>query len=475
MKLIGTDGTRYYSWILVPGKYTIGRKAGNDFCVPDATISRSHAEIEVPPAGENIYVKDLGSHNGTFFNNARIESRVQLKPGDRIMFGDAEFKLAHDNESTTVSTKVPVTAKLTEKDFEKLVFLSIDEALKPLPEKVTDLPELFPTLSEMARLLVLNESKEVMLERSLEMVAKVIPAERLAILFTSENQEDIYIAASLLTEGKDPGSFTLSRTIIKNILTDKQSILISDTAEDSRFSDQQSIILSELKSAMAVPLFDEGKVLGILYIDTSNPIHHYSDDYLRLLATFGNIIASRLLNYQLLSERQEKQVIEAELKRASSIQANMLVESIPSLPGYETFAFQEQSRQVGGDLYDVAMLPDGRLLFMVGDVSGKGMGAALLMSNILASFRILYNTPDFKLNDVVDMVSGQMLKYTPPEMFATLFIGLVDPMRHLVSFINAGHNPPLIVRTDGKLEHLEPSGIMIGAFDVGGWTEDKMS
>ena len=75
-----------------------------------------------------------------------------------------------------------------------------------------------------------------------------------------------------------------------------------------------------MNSAMAVPLFDEGKVLGILYIDTTNPLHVYNDDYLRVMATFGNIIASKLLNYTLLSERQEKEIIKRELDRASKIQ-----------------------------------------------------------------------------------------------------------------------------------------------------------
>jgi sigma-B regulation protein RsbU (phosphoserine phosphatase) len=96
-----------------------------------------------------------------------------------------------------------------------------------------------------------------------------------------------------------------------------------------------------------------------------------------------------LLNNTLLEEREEKKVIAAELRRASQIQKNLLPITPPSLTGLEVTSFQKQSRLVGGDLYDVALLPDGRLLFVVADVSGKGMGAALLMANILASFRIL--------------------------------------------------------------------------------------
>jgi sigma-B regulation protein RsbU (phosphoserine phosphatase) len=181
------------------------------------------------------------------------------------------------------------------------------------------------------------------------------------------------------------------------------------------------------------------------------------------------LIASRLMNYALLAERQEKHVLDAELKRASAIQKKLLVDAPPELPGWDICAFQEQCRSVGGDLYDFRQLADGRLLFMVADVSGKGMGAALLMANILASFRILYESQRFDLALAVQQVSQQLFENSDPEDFATLFVGLIDPNDSSVHFVNAGHNPPLLVRADGSHEHLEPSGIMIGAFGAFEW------
>ena len=142
----------------------------------------------------------------------------------------------------------------------------------------------------------------------------------------------------------------------------------------------------------------------------------------------------------------------------------------PLFAGFEICAFQEPSRSVGGDLYDMKLLDDGRLLLMVADVSGKGMGAALLMSNILASFRILYQTPQFDLLQAVCQVSNQMLKFSDPGDFATLFIALAEPGGTL-RYVNAGHNSPLLVRVDGSMEKLEPSGPMIGAFDFAPWCE----
>ncbi len=471
LRLIGTDGTNYYTWDLTPGVYTLGRSPECQFVVPDKTVSRKHAQIDVAESGDRALITDLQSHNGTVINGARIASPVAVKSGDNVMFGQVEFRLS-SNGNTVVPASRPTATRLSTVEPEKSVFLSINEALKPLPSKVTDMADFLPTLSEMARMLVLPEPKEEMLHRSLRLVSKVIPAERLAVLFTSDDGAEVYTAATLLPNNKDLGTFTLSRTIVKEILTNKNAILIGNPADDPRFASQQSIIMSEMRSAMAVPLFDEGKVLGILYADTSNPLHKYSNDYLRLLATFGNIIASRLTNYTLLHDRQEKQLIERELQRASLIQRNLLAKESPEIDGYTIQAFQQQCLAVGGDLYDIASLHDGRVLFLLGDVSGKGMGAALLMANILASFRIMHHERDFSLARAVKQMSTLLFRYSMPSDFATLFVGIIDPSTETLTFVNAGHNPPLLVRADGSIERLNPSGTMIGAFDFTDWTED---
>ena len=443
--------------------------------IPNKTVSRKHAEIEIDESGEAGYLSDLGSHNGTTLNNMRVYERTRIKVGDQIAFGSTEFRLSANGDAPpSISTHTRVAlADLSDIEPEKSVFLDMNEALKPLPTKVTEQRELFPVLSEMAKMLVLAEDKEAMLERALALTNRIIPADRLAVLFTNEETEEIYTAATLLPGGKEMGSFTLSRTIVTQILTEKSAILVGDATEDPRFAGQESIVMSAMKSAMAVPLFDEGRVLGVLYVDTTNPLHRYNDEYLRLLAMFGNIIASRLLNYELLGEREERKILDAELNRAAGIQTKLLDVKRPSIPGFSFAAYLESSRSVGGDLYDFTLLADGRLLFLVADVSGKGMGAALLMSNILASFRVLYDQEPFDLLGVVGKVSSQLFGHSDPGDFATLFIGVIDPASSELTYVNAGHNPPLLVRKDGSVELLEASGTMIGAFDMNTWSEAK--
>jgi serine phosphatase RsbU (regulator of sigma subunit) len=308
-----------------------------------------------------------------------------------------------------------------------------------------------------------------MLEKSLKLVSRVVPSDRLLVIFVEG--EEARVGASLFSAARPDSELSLSRTIVHEIMANKKSVLISDAGSDARFQKQESIVLSAMTSAIAVPLFDEDRVLGILYADTTNPRVCYNQDQLRALATFGNIIASRLANYQLLLERQAKREMESELENAAAIQKSLLSPVQPELSGYGVCAFQEQSKSVGGDLYDVSRLKDGRIFFVVGDVSGKGMGAALLMSNILACFRVMYGEPDFQLSRAVERVSAQLYSYSAPGQFATLICGLLACETGQLTYVNAGHNPPMVMKSDGRLQRLESTGLMIGAFDSVAWEE----
>ncbi len=475
LKLIGTDGKKEYNWDLKPGKYIIGRTSEADFFIENNTVSRKHAQLELT-ADKKCFLTDLGSHNGTYVNDVSLTSCIEIKIGSRILFGETDFRLADDSETSSFASR-PITTQLIDREPEKSVLLDIKEALKPLPSKVTERPEVLTTLFDMAKRLTLDEPKQLMMERSLGLIANVVPAERYIILTSNDSDNDskeLYITASHIPGGKDGGSLTLSRTIINDILTNKQAIVIEDSANNSKFANQESIVISKMKSAMAVPLFEEGEVLGILYVDTTSPLHHYNDEYLKLLAIFGNIIASRLINYVLMEERAEKQLMEAEINRATEIQKRLLDISYPEVNGYEVHAFQKQCRAVGGDMYDMCLLEDGSFLFLVADVSGKGMGAALLMSNILASLRILYQQKEISLTHLVEQVSAQLFMSSKPEDFATLFLGIINPNDNKLRYINAGHNPAFLVRKSGENNLLTASGVMIGAFGLMNWEESQL-
>lgn len=463
-KLSCTVQNQKQEWDIEPGTYIVGRKSDCDICIPLSTISRKHFELEVTPNGR-LFVSDLGSQNGTIINMDRITEKKEISQSDRIIIGETVIKISGDQQGGKQAS-----TSFIDRDSEKSVMIPFKDIMKPLPSKVTERPEVLKTFFEMAKIVVMSDPMEVMLEKALDLISNIIPTDRLAVLKVDDvnNADDFYIAVSKSKSG-DMGQLNISKTIVKKIISDKTAFFVSDLMSDPNLAQQQSVIISKIKSAMAVPLLDEGDVLGVLYADSSDPLHTYNEQYLNLFAAVGNILASRMINYELLEVRAEQQLFEAEVRRASSIQKKLLMIPKPTIDSYSITAWQDQCRAVGGDLFDMRTLPNGNLIFLVADVSGKGMGAALLMSNILASFRILYNAENIELSQIVKQVSEQLFAYSAPEDFATLFIGLLDPKENILQYINAGHNPPILSRADETFEYLKPSGIMIGAMPMMEW------
>ncbi|MEE9554055.1 MAG: SpoIIE family protein phosphatase [candidate division Zixibacteria bacterium] len=471
IRIFNLADRKHHDWHLEKGTYIIGRDLECDLVIEDDTVSRKHAKIEIVNE-KKIKLTDLGSHNGTTVNGKRIESPVSLKQGDIFALGRIELEFTTADISKTKGSSLEITN--IDEDLTRATLISMDEALKPLPSKILEDPNVFKAISEVGKMLILPGDDEQMLEKGIELLQKVIPAGRIAVFLTDESGEDVCLSACCIAGEKHSKSFCISRTIIKEILSQKKAILISDPQAEEKYAEQQSIIKSSIKSAMAVPLYDEGRVFGILYADTTNPAHHYTEDYLRITATFANILAAKMTNNNLLSERRAREILESELAIASQIQKQLLPKELPTIDGYRLNAFQIQCKHVGGDLYDAIELDDGRILLILADVSGKGVGAALQASNILASFRTLYNVGEISLLDAVCKVSKQLQTFSRPGDFATLFIGLLNPESNSMRFINAGHNPPLLIRSDGKTEYLEASGIPIGMMDYDEWKEDSI-
>ncbi len=462
---------RRHDWRLNKGTYVIGRSPECDLIIVDDTVSRQHARIEIVDE-QTIKLTDLGSHNGTTINGNRISGPVELVQDDIFTLGKVELKLMIGEISKFKDNLLSVSD--IDEDLTRATLLPMKEALRPLPAKILENPNVFKAFSEIGTMLIVPGGDEEMLDKGLRLLQEVIPVERVAVFLTGQREDEICLTACCIAGKKYSDSFCISRTILKELLSQRKAILISDPRAEAKYAEQQSIIRSRIKSAMAVPLFDEGKVFGILYADTTNPTHHYTEDYLRITATFGNMLAAKMINNNLLNERRAREILESELAVASQIQNELLPKEIPAIEDYSMEAFQIQCKQVGGDLYDVARLDDGRILLLLADVSGKGMGAALLASNILASFRAFYNTNDFGLVGATCGVSKQLLTFTRPGDFATLFIGLLNPDTNSLQFINAGHNPPLVIRSDGRTEYLEASGLPLGVMAFDAWEEKSV-
>ena len=225
--------------------------------------------------------------------------------------------------------------------------------------------------------------------------------------------------------------------------------------------------LRELKAAgmkLAVPLVSQGELIGVLNIGPRLSEQDYSSDDRKLLDNLAAQAAPALRVGQLVREQEAeaatRQRFEQELEVARLIQQNFLPKELPDLPGWQIAAYYRPAREVGGDFYDVIPLPDGRVGFVVGDVTDKGVPAALVMSatrSVLRASAQRLIEPGLVLERVNELLCPDM----PAKMFVTCLYGVLDPATGHLRFANAGHDLPY-VKTAGGVEELRARGMPLG-------------
>jgi serine phosphatase RsbU (regulator of sigma subunit)/anti-sigma regulatory factor (Ser/Thr protein kinase) len=225
--------------------------------------------------------------------------------------------------------------------------------------------------------------------------------------------------------------------------------------------------LRELKAAgvkLAVPLVSQGELIGVLNLGPRLSEQEYSSDDRRLLDNLAAQAAPALRIGQLVREQEAeaatRQRFEQELEVARLIQQNFLPKELPELPGWQVAAYYLPAREVGGDFYDVIPLPDGRVAFVVGDVTDKGVPAALVMS---ATRSVLRASAQRLMEPgvVLERVNEHLCPDMPDKMFVTCLYGVLDPASGLLRFANAGHDLPYVKTATGVVE-LRARGMPLG-------------
>jgi sigma-B regulation protein RsbU (phosphoserine phosphatase) len=188
--------------------------------------------------------------------------------------------------------------------------------------------------------------------------------------------------------------------------------------------------------------------------------------------TFALATSLVLLNLLVLLEVADRLSLKGELEVAREIQLAMLPRGTYTASDIEVFGVTRPANTVGGDFYDVLPLPDGRLIVTVGDVAGKGSPAALLMALLLAVLRTLVDE-GLEAGPLVDRLNVQICRHCPGSRFITLFYGVYDPVSGALTYVNAGQNPPLIRRQDGRYERLMATGVALGMFEASEFVSEQ--
>ena len=443
------------------GEIHIGREPDNDIILNHKTVSRYHAIIQVD--GNQICIRDLGSSNGTFVNGHEINQLTAINTGDKIKFSEPEFILNYSDSPTFNDSATQLVYFEPDKiNAEEIIRLEEVQDHLSGPTTIVD-KRLFWAVAEAGKLLIGSHSVDEIFEAVLDIVEEVIPARRILLIMGNSSNKAPEIRATRSSKQSARKKLMLSKTIIDTVYRDRKALLLSDALSDPLFQEQHSIIMQNIHSAMVAPLFDNEDVIGLLYADSDDIRLRYDRNQLQAFTLLANLIAIKITNAKLLEAQRIKERMEQEMKIAMQVQQSLLYE-IPTVPGYEILAWQISCLNVCGDLYDVASLSDGRIAIVLGDVTGKGMPAALLMSNVLASLRILYQEcPPLKV--LVERLHKQLYRSSDAMYFATLFVGFLDLESGILEYINAGHNAPLVVHDDGKTLKLDSTGLPIGLLD----------
>jgi serine phosphatase RsbU (regulator of sigma subunit) len=244
-------------------------------------------------------------------------------------------------------------------------------------------------------------------------------------------------------------------------------LLSAASAVDITGLQLQSPALKALQAAgvvLVVPLISSGSLVGLLSLGPRRSERGYSTDDLRLLNSLAGYAAPAMRVGQLVRQQQaearQRERIEQELKIAQIIQQQFLPKQLPDLPSWHVAAFYRPARTVGGDFYDFIPLPDGRVMFVVGDVTDKGIPAALVMASTHALLRDAAPrliSPGKVLGHVNEMLCVDI----PAHMFVTCLALVLDPVSGQVVFANAGHDVPY-VRTQGGVAELRARGMPLG-------------
>lgn len=467
--LCGTVGDRFAVWELNAPVTGIGRASKNPIQIVDATVSKDHAEIRRD--GDTWMIHDLDSRNGTRVNGVEVKGTAPIEAGDRIEIGHVPLRLSaeHPSPPTRLSDSAALRSSIK---------IKATQFLGPTPVPGSGVKgavggQLVHLLADAGRLLVLPRPLKETCDEILQIVEKAVPAARLILLLKQANGgEPVQIAARYMG-GRAGEPLVLSRAIMKTVLEENTSVITTDATEDPRFREQMSIVAQAVHSAMAVPLFDNEKVLGLLYADLNSPIMTYNQEHLEILTLVANMAAVKITNGRLLEQEQEQARVRQELATAVGIQRSLLPADAPQVTGYAFNAFLETCHEVGGDLYDFASTSDGKVYFMLGDVSGKGMGAALLMSSVIASARVLYDAcPD--PGELVTRLSAMLHRSTESKHFVTAFIGRLDPASGEIQYVNAGHPAPFVVSAAGT-KGLEANGVPLGVLPMFPYSVEKVT
>jgi serine phosphatase RsbU (regulator of sigma subunit) len=427
----------------------IGRAPDAAVHLPSHVVSRRHAGVWFE-AGE-FFIEDLGSINGTLVNGQRIAGPTRLTNGDQVALSDyvLGFQEEADDPGRTAAILEQVDARI-----------SNAALFAENPEKKLQ------TILLLAQNLGQTLDLEPLLDRLLQNLLQLFPLADRGLIVLCEGSRLIVRAQRTRRAGN--ADFSYSRTVIRKAIEAGRGILSEDVHSDQQFIGSSTLAEVEATSLLCVPLIGhDTKPLGAIQLDCQKAGRAFDAEHLRLLTTVSLLAAVVVENAALNAVRIREERLRHDLALGRDIQFGFLPDDFAPPPGadYEIYAHIDPAKEVSGDLYDFFPLDDGRLAFLVGDVSDKGIPAAMFMVKVQTLVRhlaVLTRSP----SETLGRLNAALAQNNPSSMFVTLCHGLYDWRSGEVVLAAGGHPRPLLRHADGTVTELAmPVGRLLGCFE----------
>lgn len=454
----------------------LGRHPDCEVMLDNGSVSREHARILCED--NNYFLEDLNSRNGTQLNKISIKSRTALADGDLVSICGIEF-----NFKLQEAEQIPLSPR--EQPSDQLSIGSsihvIDDGAPPAPGSGSQIlmsgnvPRYDQDRAETKLRALLDIGRDLsgnaaqVLPRILENLMWIFPQADYAYIFLMDKSSKRLDLKAHRTREKSGFSqeVRVSRSILDAVVKSQTAILSDDVSNDSRFDPSESIVNFHINTLMAAPLMmvDGAEVLGVVQVDCRTVGKRFTYDDLDLLVSVAFQMATVYHNSILQETALNEKVMQRELNVAHEVQKCFLPEQPPVVAGYHFYGYYSPAKYLGGDYYDYIPLPDGRLVVTLGDVSGKGAPAALMMAKLSGEVlaALLLNQDPIAC---VRRLNNQFANPRWESRFITFFFGILDPKTHTLTFVNAGQVAPILLNPDGTFSLFdEKSGTPLGVVE----------
>lgn len=423
------------------------------------TVSRTHARISYVDG--QFLLWDLNSKAGTILNGGQLEALVGYPLKHRDLIHICDYVLAFSDPASASDGDSSSDRIVLVNDDDTSYYATLDSSAASLAQRTeSNAGTKLAAMMRLAEDLRNTVDLEQLLAKVVDSLLAMFPcASRGVVLLQGVESGG---GATTVARFRHPGAenkIQLSRRLLNEVLTKRQAVVPEDGM------------------MMCAPLLDRsGYPLGVIQLGAESPRETFQDDDLDLLLTVALqvsvVIENSLLHETVLRERN----LALELEIARAIQVSLLPASRPQIEGYEFFDYYEPAKHVGGDYYDYRLLPGNRLAILLGDVSGKGVPAALLMAKASTEFSV-YLSVGMDPVQVVSTVNRRFAAYVPNGSFMTLVLAVLDWSTHQVTLVNAGHLRPLVRRRDGAVEEVgaDHFGLPLGVLPDAEYSQAEFS